>query len=258
LAAVLLKDDIEEDTRISPKTNSKQEDDGEHKTRGGDFWMNLKRCFSSQALGSVIAATLLVSWVNGATSYSSMGSYYEDMYDLETHQRGYIQSYQQVLGFIAQTTMIGPILSKTGGERQAVCWSALLLAVATFLEMRRSISFFLIALCPAVSFSVTMMNVGLQCLLTRVAPEDSIFSVFAALDVLQNASDVTVPFYRTFLFRVLGGGSEEQHASGMTGDPDPMHWVVSSGVHWIVATLILTYLLRPDRPNHRQGSLKQQ
>lgn len=255
LAAVLLKDDIEEDT--TTKTPKNHEDHATNKKRG-DFWTNLKECFQSPALGSVMAAMLVFSWVNRATSYSSMGSYYEDMYDLETHQRGYIQSFQQVLGFIAQSTMIGPILAKTGGERQAVCGAAMFLVAATFLEIRRSLSFFLIALCPAVSFSVTMMNVGLQSLLTRVAPEDSIFSVFAALDVLQNASAVTVPFYRTFLFRVLGGSSDEQHNSGMTGDPDPIRWVISSGVHWVVATLILSFLLRPDRSSQLKCPHKQQ
>ena len=255
LAAVLLKEDIEEEATTNTPRN--QEDDVKNKKRG-DFWTNLQECFRSPALGSVMAAMLVFSWVNRATSYSSMGSYYEDMYDLETHQRGYIQSYQQVLGFITQSMMIGPVLSKTGGERQAVCGAAMLLAAATFLEMRRSMPFFLIALCPAVSFSVTIMNVGLQSLLTRVAPEDSIFSVFAALDVLQNASAVTVPFYRTFLFRVLGGSSDEQHNSGLTGDPDPIRWVISSGIHWVVATIILSFLLRPDRTSHLKGRQKQQ
>jgi len=262
LAAVLLSDDIEEETtdqnnnsnntdRISEEND---EDAKKKNTRRRDssssFWMNLKECFRSQALASIMISMLLFSWVNRATSYSSMGSYYEDMYSMETHHRGYIQSYQQVLGFIAQSTMIGPVLSRIGGERQAVCWSALLLAVATFMEIRRSVPFFLIAVSPAVSFSVTMMNVGLQSLLTRVAPQDSIFSVFAALDVLQNASAVTVPFYRTFLFRLLGANSDGKQLGSLTGDPDPIRWVLSSGTHWVVATCVLTYLLRPDRRNH--------
>jgi len=225
-----------------------RESSSDTKKTKGNFWANLKSCFSSPSLASVIAATLIFNWFNRATSYSTMGSYYEDMYGMEPHQRGYIQSYQQVLGFIIQSTLIGPLLSAMGGERRAVCLAASLLAAATFWEMQRSISLFLVALSPAISVSTTMMNVSLRSLLTRVAPEESIFSVFAALDVLQNACAVTVPFYRTFLFRILDGSSSDHHAS-MEGDPDPISWVVSSGLHWVIATLVMAYLLLPDKPN---------
>lgn len=260
LAVAWLKEDLEDEvesplmtsdeTSTNQPTNASPTTTKSKKLRKADFWMNLKSCFSSQALGSVITATLLFSWVNRATSYASMGSYYEDMYGMEPHHRGYIQSYQQVLGFIVQSSLIGPLLAIMGGEQKAVCWSALLLASATFLELHRSMVIFLVVLSPAISVSTTMMNVSLRSLLTRVAPEDSIFSVFAALDVLQNASAVTVPFYRTYLFRVLGGSSGELHSS-MEGDPDPISWVISSGLHWFLASFLMIYLLRPDKSSQR-------
>lgn len=249
LAAVLLKDEIETKPSTVPGDDDNKSRQSDSNKKKGDFWTNLKACFSSPALGSVIATMLVFSWVNRATSYSSLGSYYENMYGMEPHQRGYIQSYQQVLGFIVQASFIEPLLSRMGGERKAVCWAAFLLALVTFLEMSQSISVFLLMLSPAISVSTTMMNVSLRSLLTRVAPEDSIFSVFAALDVLQNASAVTVPFYRTFLFRILGGSSGEQHAD-MAGDPDPLSWVISSGVHWLIASMLMVYLLRPRQANH--------
>jgi hypothetical protein len=93
------------------------------------------------------------------------------------------------------------------------------------------------------------MKVSLRSLLTRVAPEESIFSVFAALDVLQNASAVTVPFYRTFLFRLLGGSSGTL-TTAMEGDPDPVAWVFSSGLHWVVATAAISYFLLPNGRRH--------
>ena len=177
-----------------------------------------------------------------------MGSYYEDMYGVEPHYRGYIQSYQRVLGFIVQSAMIGPLLNSIGGERKAACWASLILALATFFEMQQSISLFVLVLSPAISLSTTMMNVSLRSLLTRVAPEDSIFSVFAAIDVLQNASAVTVPFYRTFLFHLLGGSSGDLHTA-MEGDPDPVAWVLSSGIHWMIATIAMAYFLLPGGSN---------
>jgi predicted MFS family arabinose efflux permease len=257
LAAVLLKDEIENDSSAIQGQDDKKSHQSESNKKKTDFWTNLKACFSSPALGSVIATMLVFSWVNRATSYSSLGSYYENMYGMEPHHRGYIQSYQQVLGFIIQSSLIGPLLSRMGGERSAVCWAAFLLAAATFLEMKQSISFFLLALSPAISCCTTLMNVSLRSLLTRVAPEESIFSVFAALDVLQNASAVTIPFYRTFLFRILGGSSGDQH-SDMTGDPDPFSWVISSGVHWLIASILMVYLLRPSKINSTPPHVKQQ
>ena len=35
-----------------------------------------------------------------------MGSYYEGMYGVEPHTRGYIQSYQRILAFIVQSILI--------------------------------------------------------------------------------------------------------------------------------------------------------
>jgi hypothetical protein len=211
-------------------------------TTRGNFWDNLKSCFASPSLAAVIACLLIFSWANGATSYASMGSYYEDMYRVEPHARGYIQSYQRVLGFVVQSSLIGPLLAKVGGERRGVVAASGLLAVATFWEAQRSIGVFLLALSPAIALSTTMMSVSLRSLLTQVAPHDALFSIFAALDVLQNATAVTVPFYRTFLFRLLGGNRNT--GAAMEGDPDPVAWVFSSGIHWAVSTVAMAYLLR--------------
>eukprot|EP00934_Nitzschia_sp_Nitz4_P002325 Nitzschia sp. Nitz4//scaffold56_size114212//62146//63582//NITZ4_003952-RA/size114212-processed-gene-0.39-mRNA-1//1//CDS//3329554712//2325//frame0 len=240
LAAVLLTD-----TEQSSTTGTTSSSPSSKSRRKGNFWHNLQSCFRSPELGSVIASTILVYWVNLATSYASMGSYYEDMYGMEPHHRGYVQSYQRVLGFIVQSFLIGPILNLLGGERRAVCAASILLAIATFWEMQRSVPIFVLALSPAISVSVTILKVSLRSLLTRVAPQESLFSVFAVLDVLQNASAVTVPFYRTFLFRLLQSDSQET-TTAMEGDPDPVSWAFASGIHWVLATLAVLVLLRPE------------
>ena len=236
LAAILISD--EDNGGCTEPSSTKKESDSPKTS----FWANLKSCFSSKALGSVIASMLIFSWVNKATSYSSMGSYYEDMYGVEPHHRGYIQSYQQVLGFLVQSALVGPLLKWVGGERNAACLAALLIAIATFCEMQQSFPIFLLALIPAISLSTTMLKISLRALLTTVAPGDSIFSIFAALDVLQNVTLVTVPFYRTTLFQLLGGGTGKRKAS-MEGDPDPVAWVFSGGLHWGVAAAAMSVLL---------------
>lgn len=241
IAALFLQDDIEATSMASETSTSTKEK--KKQVKGQSFWTNFKSCFSSRVLGSVIASSLVFSWVNRATSYASMGSYYEDMYGVEPHHRGYIQSYQRVLAFVVQSTLIGPILSALGGERRAACIASLLLALATFWEMQGSIYIFIVVLSPFISLSTTLLTVSLRSLLTRVAPAESMFSVFAALDVLQNASAVTVPFYRTFLFHLLRHSSE----TSMEGDPDPVSWVFASGMHWLLAALAMAVLLRPDK-----------
>jgi len=226
-----------------------------------NFWENAKSCFSSRSLASVIGCLLIFSWMIRATSYASMGSYYEDMYGFEPHTRGYIQSYQRVWVFIVQSSLIQPVLERAGGERQAVFFAAVLLAGSTFFEAQQNFVIFLCAICPSIALSTTMMGVSLRSLLTQLAPGDAIFSVFAAIDVLQNATAVTVPFYRAFLFRLLSSSSHREEADytgadqvTMEGDPDPVTWVVCAGFHWVIASLAMLYLLRLGQVPIQSGS----
>jgi putative exporter of polyketide antibiotics len=168
-----------------------------------------------------------------------MASYYEQMYGMEPHHRGYLSSYQSILSFLIQSFLVGPLTTWIGGERRAAFYSTLLLAVATLFELQQSLLVFLMVLCPAISLSIAVLGISLQSLVTQVTPKDSLGSVLAALDVLQNATAVTVPFYRTLLFFLLGPGGE----AGMVGDPDPMSWVVTSAVHWLICAVSIGYFL---------------
>ncbi|CAJ1954384.1 unnamed protein product [Cylindrotheca closterium] len=250
LAAIFLKDNDYTDT--DSQTVSKQ---CANKTRiatsNASFWSNLKSCFRSKSLGSVIASLLVFCWITRATSYSGLGTYYEDMYQVEPHVKGYIQSYQRIVGFTVQSICVGPLLHYLGRgakspEARAISISALILGVATLAERQQSLPLFLMVLSPLISTSMTLMHLSLRSLLTREAPKDSLFSVFAALDVLQNVAAVTVPFYRTFLFRILNqvtSDDEIAEAATMEGDPNPLSWVISSSLHWLVAWGIMSYLL---------------
>ena len=80
-----------------------------------------------------------------------------------------------------------------------------------------------------------MTQLSLQSLLTHVAPAQSILTVLAALDVLQNAVSVSVPFYRAALFRLL--------AKEPDGDPDPIAWIFSSSWHWFLVAVVTASLL---------------
>jgi hypothetical protein len=177
------------------------------------------------------------------------------MYGLEPYHRGYISSYQQFLQFMVQSTLVSSVLEWSGGERRTACLFTGVLALAVLLESRRALWFFLIALCPVIALCFSMMTLSLQTLVTHEAPAHSIFSVLAALDVLQNAVSVSVPFYRAVLFRLLAKNTEE---TAMQGDPDPVAWVVSSSIHWLVAAVAVSYLLlsneklwADDRPNKK-------
>jgi len=264
LAGIFLKGNIEENNCLEPESSSRKgEDAGINPNSTGDeernctkdkksvnksFWENLKSCFSSKALASIVASLLIFSWMFRATSYSSMGSYYEDMYGVEPHTRGYIQSYQRVWAFIVQSSLIQPALERAGGERRAIFLAAILLAGSTFFEARQNLVVFLCAICPSIALSTTMMRISLRSLLTQSAPGDAIFSVFAAMDVLQNASAVTVPFYRAFLFRVLNRSKYlDDTEIAIDGDPDPVAWVLCAGLHWVIASACMFYLLRPTK-----------
>jgi MFS family permease len=213
------------------------------------FTSNLRTCFSSKGLGSVICSLLIYTWVTRATSYAS-SDYYEEMYGMEAHHRGYLSSYQSSLRLLVQSALVGPLLKILGGERCAIFLAALLLCAATLLESQRSLPLFLVVLCPVISTCLALLNLSLRSLVTHVAPKESMGSVLAALDVLQNATAVSVPFYRTLLFSFLGPSANTR------GDPNPMAWIVSSACHWLLAAGAMGYLLLLPGPN-RQGKKKE-
>jgi MFS family permease len=249
LAALILKpdEDNDDDSFNDDHGNNNQDSSHNGETQQGalKIFSNLKQCFTSKQLGSAVLATLLMTWVTKATNYSQLGSFYEEMYGLEPHHRGYISSYQQALQFVVNVWLVTPVMQFTGGERRAICICTAVLTVAVFLESRQSLPLFIFAICPILSLCFAISDLSLQALVTHVAPTHSIFSVLAALDVLQNAVSVGVPFYRTLLFRWL----PSEHAL-MQGDPDPVSWIYASTLHWFAAAMIMIPLLLPSQNGH--------
>jgi hypothetical protein len=225
----------------SNKFISKSERNGHDKS----IVHNLKACFASRALGSVVVVRLIITWVTQSMNYNQLSNFWESMYDgLESHHRGYISSYQQALQFVVQSAMVDWIFQRSGDFRQTAVVCTFLVSLAVLLETQRSLLLFLIVLCPIKSIAFTMMNVSLQTLLTDVAPKEAVFSVLAALDILQNMVAVSVSFYRSLLFRIL---SSDEANDAMQGDPDPLAWIWSSAVHWFIASILVSYLLLSNR-----------
>ena len=224
------------------------------------FVSNFNACFPSNnsCLTSVVLALLLFQWVDRTTSYDNIASYYETRYGTEPYQRGYLQSYQSALTFVVQSLLVRPILKLAGGEVNAACGAALLMACVAVAELRVDFVQYLVLLCPLMAIGIAILGVSLKSIVSKVAPKQSLGSVFAAIDVLQNAAQVTVPFYRTLLFSVTqashyGGNNDNDNdnnilSSGNYGDPDPRQWLISSSVHWLLATVALSYLLLHGSP----------
>lgn len=250
--------DTNHSTDIKPdiKGNSGRKDKGsERLTKYYSFLTNLKSCFSSKNLSSVVTSLLLLSWVGRATSYASIASFYEITYGIT--QRGYLSSYTSILALIVEGSFIKKLLDFFGGERRASYISAGCLFIISLMESLLSISdrvskesalvIFLVFLLPAFSTFFSLLNLSLQSLVTQMAPEKSLGSVLAALDVLRNGVMVTVPFYRTLLFKITEMSTEKSRSQGntsiMRGDPDPSKWLVASAVHWAITSVILYYLL---------------
>jgi len=208
------------------------------------FIQNFKACFSSKDLGAIVMSTLLFGWISRATSYESMASFYEQLFGIEPHQRGYLRSYNSMLAFVFQTLFVQSALKLVGGEYNAVCAASGAIAIATALELRSSLHFFLLVVCPIVAVANSILRLSLRSLVTQTAPKESLGSILAALDVMQNAFSVSVPFYRTFLFNRLAYADEnEDSEAAMKGDPNPQMWLKSSLLHWLIATAIMVRLL---------------
>jgi len=239
LAAMLLPNEKSFKKEQKPNTSSSSSS----KNKFASFAQNLKSCFTSKQLSAVVISTLVYHWILRATSYTSMASYYEEMFSIEPHQRGYLASYQSVISFIFQTFFVQSTLHYVGGEYRAACTAACAVAIATVLELGSSLHLFLIVICPIVAVANSTLSLSLRSLLTQIAPKESLGSILAAVDVLQNCASVTVPFYRTLLFRILACTTEEDSNAAMRGDPCPRMWLKLSLLHWIVATIVMSRLL---------------
>ncbi len=243
LAAVLLP----RDDSLDKHTNTKKKNSiSSRMGKYSSFLENLKACFVSPKLASVVTSSLLFGWVTRTTSYANMASFYEEKYGIEPHFRGYIKSYQQCLGFVIQTFFLRYLLSVSGGERRAACIGAIAVALATLCEVFASFNVFALFVCPLIAASVGMIGVSLRSLTTLEAHKDSLGSVLAALDVLSNTLSVTVPFYRTFLFKAIADDDDD---AAMIGDPTPERWLMSSFIHWAGFAAVVTCLLLRQPPS---------
>ena len=117
------------------------------------------------------------------------------------------------------------------------------MAMASFVTVKVDFLQYLVLLCPLNAIGIAMLGITLKSVVSKVAPKQALGSVFATIDVLQNAAQVTVPFYRTMLFSLTQPSNSQQ-----IGDPDPTQWLVSSGIHWLVATLAFSFLLLKGSP----------
>ena len=252
IATVLLPREEWNDVTNSNNTMTEKNKDTakEKELKMSSFVTNLKTCFSSKSLASVVTSLLLYGWLTRATSYANMASFYEEKYGIEPHIRGYIKSYQGILNLLVQSFLVKTLLSRLGGERNSICIAAFVLSWATLVEVHATFSLFVCLVSPIVVVSVQMISLSLRSLLTQVTPKESLGSVLAALDVMQNAASVTVPLYRTVVFKLLTRLKEDSDAS-MMGDPDPRVWLLSSCVHWGgfagVVTLLLSRVKVTDR-----------
>lgn len=239
LAAVLLpKEDTSTSTEVAKGATNRI--GGSRTKKYSSFVANLKTCLTSFKLASVVISSLLFGWVTRTTSYANMTSFYEEKYGIEPHFRGYIKSYQQCLSFIVQSFILKHLLLASGGERRAACIGSVVMAIATFCEVHASFNTFALLVCPLVALSVGMIGVSLRSLTTLEAHKlNSVGSVLGVLDVLQNAVQVTVPLYRTFLFNFM----VDDEDAAMTGDPTPEVWLLSSFFHWVAFAFIITCLL---------------
>ena len=242
----LPKEEEEHDESQNDKNQSKKESDKKEKSGFQRILSNFHACFHSDnpCLTSAVLALLLFQWTLRTTSYKNIATFYETRFGSEPYQRGYLQSYQSALTFLVQSSLVRPILSYVGGEVNAACGAAMLMAVANFVTVKVDFVQYLVLLCPLNAIATAMLGITLKSVVSKVAPKQSLGSVFATIDVLQNTAQVTVPFYRTMLFSLAQPAAENQQK----GDPDPNQWLISSGVHWLVATAAFSYLLLRESP----------
>ena len=224
---------------------------------------NLRVVFGSWELGTVVISRLLFVIVMKTTTFSQLGSFYEDLYQLESpHYRGYIASYEAMVAFLVQAFGVRPILRLVGGGQppspqegptnaslpRSISLLCFGLAAARLVQsMVPSLMFYLLLVSPVASLCLAMLKVCLETWTTAVAPPTALFSVLAGLDILSNLVGISVPLYRTLLVQWLSSSSP---STGVVDDdpkqtaeePDPQSWLMCSGIHWLCVAILLTLL----------------
>ncbi len=82
-----------------------------------------------------------------------------------------------------------------------------------------------------------MVSVSLRSLVTQVTLKESMGSVLAALNVMQNTA------YRTLIFNLVAFYGPDNKNSAMAGDPHPKIWLLLSFLHWTAFAVALSFLL---------------
>ena len=197
-----------------------------------------------ESLKYIGMSTVLYHFLMRATSYTSMGNYYEQMYGIQSHQRGYLRSYQSVLSLIIQTFGLKYFVKQ---ERHFIVYSSLTLGILSFMETQANLQSYTLIIIPIMTLANIVLHTSLRSLLVSSTSSitTSVHSILATLDVFQNAASVTVPFYRTFLFQMLDSTNEydSRTDSSLLGDPHPQSWLVTSGLHWILGSFVFSTLL---------------
>jgi len=229
----------------SPETTDKKDQNSFQR-----ILSNFHACFRPEnpCLTAAVLALLLFQWTSRTTSYKNIASFYEIRFGSEPYQREYLQSYQSFLMFVVQSTLVRPILHHAGGEINAACGASMLMALANFVTVKVSFLQYLMLVCPVNAIATAILGITLKSVVSKVAPKQSLSSVFATVDILQNAAQVTVPFYRTYLFTLTQPSYTNNEIMVSTGDPDPNQWLVASGIHWLIAAAAFSYLLLQGRP----------
>lgn len=231
----------EEAAHTNTKPSSSSENEKKAKTSSWSkitsFSNNLKDCFRSKNLSSIVFCQLLYHWITRTTSYSSLPNYYEKRHGILNHQRGYLTSYTSILTLLSQKYFVPHLIQVIGSESLVICIAAGAIGFANVLELGCSFMLYLAIVLPIIAIAHAMIRLSLKSTLMKEGQKsNSVGSVFAALDVMQNAASVTVPFYRTALL------------SSFEDDTSPEVWLQSSCLHWILSTFVMSALLlkEPD------------
>lgn len=235
----------------------------------GKILSNMQLVFCTREFAGVAISRVALNFCWKATCFNKLGSFFDDMYQLQApHFVGFIRSYHSLLEFIVQAWMVRPVLQLVGrmvgggGVDSSLANTASLLcfgmAAARIIQASLpSIWYYLFLICPLFSLSFAMTRLSLDALTTQVAPQESMFASLAALDMLLSLAQVSVPFYRTILFRFTAKDLITIDGSIVPGggEPNAPAWLITGGFHWLVAAILMTVLLTKSSPITRTTTI---
>jgi len=162
--------------------------------------------FSSMTI-FIAALRLLISFIQSSLTSRYILNYYEDRFDMETYQLGFISSLMTGFSIVAESFIVGPALSIfRNNDYQTIIICLFILSILYTIESTCASlwTFILLALLPG-SVVSTILSAACRSLFLQLIPSSHIGKVSGLFNAASTGIGVVAPIYGSQIFSLVIG-----------------------------------------------------